>query len=283
MVTPAADGKGTAADLPASDGAPSAAGSTAAGNEVLRVEHISKRFGAVTALVDVNMTLKKGEVLALLGDNGAGKSTLLKILCGFQQPDTGRILLNGEEVTLKSVQQARTLGVDIVYQDLALIDELTVYHNMFLKREAVRWPLLNNRSMRKIARERLDDMGIGLKSVDAQVARLSGGQRQAIAVARAVYSDAKVLLLDEPLAAMGAKEAALILDLIRDLKRKGDVSIIVIAHNYGQVLEICDRVNLLQHGEITFDKPSAETSVQELNDIVIAEYRRALAERQRGA
>jgi ABC-type sugar transport system ATPase subunit len=154
---------------------------------------------------------------------------------------------------------------------------------MFLKREAVRWPLLNNRSMRKIARQRLDDMGIGLRSVDVQVARLSGGQRQAIAVARAVYSNAKVLLLDEPLAAMGAKEAALILDLIRDLKRRGDVSIIVIAHNYGQVLEICDRVNLLQHGEITFDKPSAETSVQELNDIVIAEYRRALEQRQRGA
>ncbi|HEX6930760.1 MAG TPA: ATP-binding cassette domain-containing protein [Streptosporangiaceae bacterium] len=278
MATPAPDGTGTAADTSASGVTP-----TAADNEVLRVEHISKRFGAVTALVDVNLTLKKGEVLALLGDNGAGKSTLLKILCGFQQPDTGRILLNGEEVTLKSVQHARTLGIDIVYQDLALIDELTVYHNMFLKRETVRWPLLNNRSMRKLARQRLDDMGIGLKSVDAQVARLSGGQRQAIAVARAVYSDAKVLLLDEPLAAMGAKEAALILDLIRDLKRKGDVSIIVIAHNYGQVLEICDRVNLLQHGEITFDKPGAETSVQELNDIVIAEYRRALAERQRGA
>jgi simple sugar transport system ATP-binding protein len=277
MATPAPDGTGTAADTPPSGGA------AAAGNEVLRVEHVTKRFGAVTALVDVNLTLKKGEVLALLGDNGAGKSTLLKILCGFQPPDTGRILLNGEEVTLKSVQQARALGIDIVYQDLALIDELTVYHNMFLKREAVRWPLLNNRSMRKLARQRLDDMGIGLKSVDAQVARLSGGQRQAIAVARAVYSDAKVLLLDEPLAAMGAKEAALILDLVRDLKRKGDVSIIVIAHNYGQVLEICDRVNLLQHGEITFDKPSAETSVQELNDIVIAEYRRALAERQRGA
>jgi ABC-type sugar transport system ATPase subunit len=277
MATPAPDGTGTAADTPP------VGGGAAAGNEVLRVEHVTKRFGAVTALVDVNLTLKKGEVLALLGDNGAGKSTLLKILCGFQPPDTGRILLNGEEVALKSVQQARALGIDIVYQDLALIDELTVYHNMFLKREAVRWPLLNNRSMRKLARQRLDDMGIGLKSVDAQVARLSGGQRQAIAVARAVYSDAKVLLLDEPLAAMGAKEAALILDLIRDLKRKGDVSIIVIAHNYGQVLEICDRVNLLQHGEITFDKPSAETSVQELNDIVIAEYRRALAERQRGA
>ena len=181
------------------------------------------------------------------------------------------------------MDQARALGIDVVYQDLALIDQLTVYHNMFLKREAVRWPLLNNRAMRKIARERLDDMGIGLKSVDLEVARLSGGQRQAIAVARAVYSNAKVLLLDEPLAAMGAKEAALILDLIRDLKRKGDVSVIVIAHNYGQVLEIADRVNLLQHGEITLDKLSKDTSVQELNDIVIAEYRRALEERQRGA
>jgi ABC-type sugar transport system ATPase subunit len=270
------DGAGSAPDAPAD-------GQAAPADEVLRVEHVSKRFGAVTALVDINLHLKRGEVLALLGDNGAGKSTLLKILCGFQAPDTGRILLDGEEVALKSVDQARALGIDIVYQDLALIDELTVYHNMFLKREAVRWPLLNNRSMRKIARQRLDEMGIGLRSVDVQVARLSGGQRQAIAVARAVYSNAKVLLLDEPLAAMGAKEAALILDLIRDLKRRGDVSIIVIAHNYGQVLEICDRVNLLQHGEITFDKPSAETSVQELNDIVIAEYRRALEQRQRGA
>jgi ABC-type sugar transport system ATPase subunit len=222
-------------------------------------------------------------VLALLGDNGAGKSTLLKILCGFQPPDTGRIILDGQEVAFKTVDQARAAGIDVVYQDLALIDELTVYHNMFLNREKVRWPLLNNRAMRKIARERLDEMGVGLKSVDVEVAKLSGGQRQAIAVARAVYSDAKVLLLDEPLAAMGAKEAALILDLIRDLKRRGDVAVIVIAHNYGQVLEIADRVNLLQHGEITFDKPAAETSVQELNDIVIEEYRRALEERQRSA
>ena len=252
-------------------------------DDVLRVEHISKRFGAVTALVDINLHLRKGEVLALLGDNGAGKSTLLKILCGFQPPDTGRIILNGEEVTLKSVDHARALGIDVVYQDLALIDELTVYHNMFLKREAVRWPLLNNRAMRRIARQRLDDMGIGLKSVDAEVARLSGGQRQAIAIARAIYSDAKVLLLDEPLAAMGAKEAALILDLIRNIKRQGEVSVIVIAHNYAQVLEIADRVNLLQHGEITFDKTAAETSVQELNDIVIAEYRQALEARHRTA
>jgi ABC-type sugar transport system ATPase subunit len=277
MSTPEPDGTGPVAEPD------SGAGPAVDAADVLRVEHVSKRFGAVTALVDVNLHLRQGEVLALLGDNGAGKSTLLKILCGFQPPDAGRIILDGQEVTFKTVDQARAAGIDVVYQDLALIDELTVYHNMFLKRERVRWPLLNNRAMRKIARERLDEMGIGLKSVDAEVAKLSGGQRQAIAVARAVYSNAKVLLLDEPLAAMGAKEAALILDLVRDLKHKGNVSIIVIAHNYGQVLEIADRVNLLQHGEITFDKPSAETSVQELNDIVIAEYRRALEERQRSA
>jgi simple sugar transport system ATP-binding protein len=254
-----------------------------AAEDVLRVEHISKRFGAVTALVDLSLHLAKGEVFGILGDNGAGKSTLLKILCGFQPPDSGKIILNGEEVTFKSVQDARAHGVDVVYQDLALIDQLSVYHNMFLNREKVRWPLLNNRAMRRQARQRLDDIGIGLKSVDAPVARLSGGQRQAIAVARSVYSSPKVLLLDEPLAAMGAKEAALIIDLVEDLKRRGEVSIIIVAHNYGQVLEICDRINLLQHGEITFDKPSKDTSVQELNDIVIEEYRRALEERQRTA
>jgi simple sugar transport system ATP-binding protein len=254
-----------------------------ADGDILRVEHIAKRFGAVTALVDLNLRLGRGEVLGLIGDNGAGKSTLLKILCGFQPPDSGRILLDGQEVHLRSVDHARSLGIDVVYQDLALIDQLSVYHNMFLNREQVRARLLSNRSMRRMARQRLDDMGVGLKSVDVPVARLSGGQRQAIAVARAVYSEAKILLLDEPLAAMGAKEAALILDLVRDLKRRGDVSMIIIAHNYGQVLEIADRVNLLQHGMITLDKPARDTSVQELNDIVIEEYRRALEERQRSA
>jgi len=260
-----------------------APGGPAPGGDALRVEHISKRFGPVTALKDINLRLGKGEVLALLGDNGAGKSTLLKILCGFQLPDTGRILLDGEEVALKSVDHARSLGIDAVYQDLALINELTVYHNMFLNRERVRWPLLNNRAMRKLAREHLDDMGVGIKSVDVEVAKLSGGQRQAIAVARSVYSDAKVLLLDEPLAAMGVKEGALILDLVTDLKQRGDVSVIIIAHNYGQVLEVADRINLLQDGEITLDKASKDTSVEELTEIVVAEYRAALRERHKAA
>ncbi len=249
--------------------------------DILRVEHISKRYGAVTALSDISMHLGRGEVLGLLGDNGAGKSTLLKILCGFQPPSTGRILLEGEEVVFKGVDHARSLGIDAVYQDLALINQLTVYHNMFLNREKVRWPLLSNRAMRKEAREHLDEMGIQIPSVNAEVAKLSGGQRQAIAVARSVYSNPKILLLDEPLAAMGVKEGAIILDLVRQLKEQGNVSIIIIAHNYGQVLEVCDRINLIQHGEITFDKRSADTSVQELTEMVVAEYRKALAERQR--
>jgi simple sugar transport system ATP-binding protein len=249
--------------------------------DALVAEHIAKRFGAVTALRDVNLHLGHGEVLGLLGDNGAGKSTLVKILCGFQPPDSGRILLNGQEVSFKSVDQARAAGIDAVYQDLALVNQLSVYHNMFLNREKTRAFLLSNRSMRRLAREYLDQMGVNIPSVDADVAALSGGQRQAIAVARSVFTNAKVLLLDEPLAAMGAKEAALILDQIRDLKEQGQVSIIMIAHNYGQALEICDRINLLQHGEITLDKPSKDTSVQELNDIVVEEYRRAVAERHR--
>ncbi len=260
-----------------------AAEGQAPGGDILLAEHISKQFGALTALTDVNLRLARGEVLGLIGDNGAGKSTLLKILCGFQRPDSGRILLEGEEIVLKSVDHARSVGIDAVYQDLALINELTVYHNMFLNRERVRWPLLSNRVMRKLAREHLDDMGVHIPSVDVEVAKLSGGQRQAIAVARSVYSHAKILLLDEPLAAMGVKEGALILDLVQDLKKRGDVSVIIIAHNYGQVLEVCDRVNLLQHGEITLDKYSKDTSVQELTELVVAEYRKALQERHRAA
>jgi simple sugar transport system ATP-binding protein len=250
--------------------------------DVLRAEHISKSFGAVTALTDVNIRLAPGEVLGLIGDNGAGKSTLLKILCGFQPPDTGRILLHGEEVTLKSVDNARSLGIDVVYQDLALVNELSIYHNMYLNREIRRGPLLNNRKMRRLAKEHLAEMGVRVQSVDVEVAKLSGGQRQGIAVARSVYSDAKILLLDEPLAAMGAKEGALILGLVKDLKARGDVSVIIIAHNYAQVLEVCDRVNLLQHGEITYDKASADTSLDELTEMVVQEYRAALQARQSG-
>jgi ABC-type sugar transport system ATPase subunit len=239
----------------------------------LEVEHVVKRFGALTALRDVSLRLEAGEVLGLIGDNGAGKSTLIKVICGYHRPDAGRLVVNGQEVVLHSVDHARSLGIDTVYQGLALINELSVYHNMFLNRELRIGPLLNNRAMRRLARAHLEDMGVNIPNVSAEVAKLSGGQRQAVAVARAVYSDAKILLLDEPLAAMGAKEGALILDLIRELKARGDVSVIIIAHNYAQVLDVCDRVNLLQHGAITFDKPTAEVTLDELTELVVAEYR----------
>jgi simple sugar transport system ATP-binding protein len=246
-------------------------------DEILRVEHVTKRFGPVVALRDISLTLRRGEVLGLLGDNGAGKSTLMKIICGFEKPDSGQMFLNGEPYEPHSVDHARSLGIDTVYQDLALIDQLAVYQNMFLRREQVHRPLpfLANRAMRKQAREALDEIGIRIPSLNAPVGRLSGGQRQAIAVARTVHSEADILLLDEPLAAMGAKEGALILDLIQRLKDERRASMIMVLHNYVHVLASCDRVNLIQDGTIALDKPTSETSVAELTEIVVNEYRRA--------
>ena len=245
--------------------------------EVLRAEDIVKRFGALTALAGVTLTLRRGEVLGLIGDNGAGKSTLIKIITGFHRPDEGRLFIEGKQVHLRSVSQARSRGIQTVFQDLALVNELSVFHNMFLNAELVHKPVpfLNNRKMKERTRKYLDDMGVRVSSIDTEVAQLSGGQRQAIAVARSVYSKAKILLLDEPLAAMGAKEGAMILDLVQRLKERREVSIILIAHNYAHVLEVCDRVNLLQHGRVAYDKAADQTSVQELTELVVAEYRKA--------
>jgi simple sugar transport system ATP-binding protein len=255
---------------------------TSAADDVLRVEHIGKSFGPTTALRDINLHLRKGEVLGLLGDNGAGKSTLIKILCGFQKQDTGEMWLKGEPFYPKSVDDARAHGIDTVFQDLALVNELTVYHNLFLRREKIHKPIpfLSNAMMRREARKALDQIGINIPRIDVPVARLSGGQRQAIAVARTISGDADIILLDEPLAAMGAKEGAMILDLIQRLKEAGQVSIIMILHNYVHVLTACDRVNLIQDGVIALDKPTAETSVEELTEIVVEEYRRARQEAQ---
>ncbi|HEY5770530.1 MAG TPA: ATP-binding cassette domain-containing protein [Terrimicrobium sp.] len=246
--------------------------------EVLRTEHISKSFGRVTALRNASIRLAKGEVLGLLGDNGAGKSTLLKILTGFHRPSSGKIFFQGKEIELKSVSHARSLGIEPVYQDLALISELNVYRNMFLQREIMHngfLGILDDRAMRERAIEQLNGMGVNIPNVDLEISKLSGGQRQAIAVARSVFADAKVLLLDEPTAAMGVKESAMILDLIRRLKERGEVSIILVAHNYAHIFDVCDRLNLLQNGEITFDRPTRETSVEELMNLVLHEIRSA--------
>jgi simple sugar transport system ATP-binding protein len=244
--------------------------------EALRAESIVKRFGAITALDGVSLTLRQGEILGILGDNGAGKSTLMKILTGYESPSSGTLYVQGREVALHSVDHARALGIECVYQDLALANSLSVYHNMFLNREIV-YPgpirLLNNRAMRRRAEELLEGMGVRIPSVDLPVERLSGGQRQAIAVARAVNSAASILLLDEPLAAMGAREAGLIIDLLLRLKGEGKLSMAMIMHNYAQTLDIADRIVLVQHGRITYERDAAATSVEELMEIVRSEYR----------
>ena len=244
--------------------------------EAIRAENVVKTFGTITALAGVSLAVNWGETLGILGDNGAGKSTLIKILTGYHQPDSGHIFVDGRPVQLASVDDARALGIECVYQDLALVNGLSIYHNMFLNRELLHGGplrLLNHREMRRRAAEALAEIGVDIPSVEVEAGALSGGQRQAIAVARAVYSKARILLLDEPLAAMGAREARLIIELIERLRPRGDIAIVMIAHNYAQTLEICDRVLLMQHGEITFESEAAATSAEELLEIVRREYR----------
>jgi len=239
---------------------------------ILEMRHISKSFGAVTALVDASIKLHQGEVLALVGDNGAGKSTLIKILSGFHQPEGGAILLDGKEVRFASPREARASGIETVYQDLALIGDLSIFHNMFLGREyhkrILGLNLLDNAKMRDLAVKYLKTMEISIPSVNSTVDLLSGGQRQCVAVARSIYSSPTILVLDEPLAALGVREGGQVLGLIQSLRRQRRVSIILIVHNYNQVFEVCDRINFLHSGKIVLDASTTETSEEELIRIV---------------
>jgi ABC-type sugar transport system ATPase subunit len=247
----------------------------------LSVENVSKHFGSLVALRDVTLRVGVGEVVGLIGDNGAGKSTLIKVITGFHPPDSGRISLDGEEVQFRSVSEARRLGIETVFQDLGLVPELSIAHNMFLNREPTRWMpyrRLDTPRMQRLTREYMEDLGVKVPDVRAEVALLSGGQRQAVAIARAIYSSSpRVLLLDEPLAAMGAKEGTIILNLINRIRSERKISIILIAHNYSHVWEVCDRVNLLQHGHIALDRSTDEITVQDLTEIIASEYRTGLA------
>jgi ABC-type sugar transport system ATPase subunit len=247
----------------------------------LEVRGVTKRFGALVVLRGVDLVLREGEVLGLVGDNGAGKSTLVKILSGFHQQDEGEVIVGGEEVRFRSVGDARSHGIETVYQDLALIPQLPVFLNLFLGHEETRMgPLrfLDKRAMRRHSRQYLDDIRVNVPNVDADAEQLSGGQRQAIAVARSVRAATKILLLDEPLAAMGARESRLIINLVKDLASSGRISIIVIDHNYAHLFELCDRINVMQGGRITVDQPVHETSLEQLTELMVSSYRRQLDE-----
>jgi simple sugar transport system ATP-binding protein len=272
---------------PSDAGAPSGQDDTRlAPPAVLSAAHISKRYGPVLALRDVDLHLRDREILGLIGDNGAGKSTLLKVLSGFHEPSTGSVLLDGRPVTFRSVGAARAVGIEIVYQDLALVDGLSIAQNLFLGREHFFGPLrtLAHRRMRHEARAFLARLGItNLPEMTEDVRNLSGGQRQAVALARALYSRPRILLLDEPTAAMGPRETAHFLQLVRRLREEQGVSILFVNHNYAQLLEVADRVALLRNGRILFDKEVRSTSLEEITEIVISEVRKELAVHYGGA
>jgi len=216
---------------------------------VIELKSVKKSFGPVEVLKDVNFSVRAGEVTALVGDNGAGKSTLIKGLAGIQPYDAGTILFEGKPVELHSPRQSADLGIDVVYQDLALCDNLDIVHNMFLGREAAHTGVLDEGHMESEAANTLTSLSVKtVKSVRQKVARLSGGQRQTVAIARAVLWNNKVVILDEPTAALGVKESGQVLKMILNLREKG-LSVILISHNMPQVFEIADRIHIQRLGK----------------------------------
>jgi ABC-type sugar transport system ATPase subunit len=235
-------------------------GRAASTGPVLEARGIAKHFGGVTALAGIDVALHRSEIVALVGDNGAGKSTLVKILSGVLLPDEGEILVDGRAARIDSPQRAMHLGISTVFQDLALVNERDVAHNMFLGREPCRFGFFVDRPrMRREARQTISALRVGLPSVRTRVGKLSGGQRQAIAVARAWQQGGLITLLDEPTAALGVREAAKVMDLMVTLRAEGH-ALLLISHNLESVFELADRIVVLRHGRKIADLPAAETS-----------------------
>jgi ABC-type sugar transport system ATPase subunit len=226
---------------------------------IVEMVNIQKSFGAVQALRSVALTLNHGEVLGLVGDNAAGKSTLMKVLSGAYIPDAGNILINSQKVHITNPEDSRRMGIEMVYQDYALVNNLDVSANVFLGREIVKWKLgpigmMDKKSMEKQAQSLLDRLRIEIDSVRLKVVNLSGGQRQAVAIGRATAFDAKVIIMDEPTAALSVAAIGKVLDLIRELKSLGS-SIIMISHRLEDIYEVSDRVIVLRHGRKVADCP----------------------------
>ncbi|MCS6848367.1 MAG: ATP-binding cassette domain-containing protein [Anaerolineae bacterium] len=245
-----------------------AASSSEAGQTpLIEARGICKYFGAVTALEDVHLKLYRGEVLGVVGDNGAGKSTLMKILAGLYPPSAGQLFVDGQPVHFSSPRDARDRGIEMVYQDLALAGNMRIDENIFLGRERVRrvgpFKLVDNAESMRRAKAHLEKLKIEVKSVRQRVEELSGGQRQAVAIARATAFDAKVVIMDEPTAALAIKEVRKVLDLIKDLRNHG-IGVILISHRMDDIFYVCDRVMALFHGRNFAEAPLAETSRNEV-------------------
>jgi ABC-type sugar transport system ATPase subunit len=246
---------------------------------LLEAREIQKRFGHVVALRDAGFELRHGEVHALIGDNGAGKSTLIKIISGVLAPDAGELRLQGEPVEIAGPREARALGIETVYQDLALADHLDAAANLFLGREALRraplsWlGFLDNAAMRRRASEELRRLKIRIPSVTQRVLSLSGGQRQAIAVARAVAWGTRIVIMDEPTAALGVRESAMVIELIGGLRSHG-VAVIMVSHNLPEVFAVADRITVMRLGRtiatLTREATSLEAVVAMMTGAAVA-------------
>ncbi|HEY1824330.1 MAG TPA: ATP-binding cassette domain-containing protein [Acidimicrobiales bacterium] len=236
---------------------------------LLEARNVTKVYGNVNALAGVNFTLSGGEIVGLVGDNGAGKSTLVKTLCGAHSPSSGQILIDGAEVVFTSPKESREQGIEVVYQDLALANELSVTENIFLGREIRRGGFLgrlmtmDRKAMHDSARETLESLAIEIKDVETRCGMMSGGQRQAVAVARAIMWGSRILLLDEPTAALAVAESDKIAGLVSGVKEKG-VGVILVSHNLPQVYELCDRVVVLLRGRVVTELHRGQYSIEDL-------------------
>jgi ABC-type sugar transport system ATPase subunit len=235
---------------------------------LLELRHVGKNFGAVRALNDINLTIPAGKVTALVGDNGAGKSTLIKTISGIWQPDGGEILWQGRPVSLHSPKAATELGIATVYQDLALCDNLDIVQNMFLGREELKYAQLDEIRMELEAKQTLADLSVvTVRSIRQPVGSLSGGQRQAVAVARAVMQQAQLVIMDEPTAALGVTQTQVVLDLIKRLSSRG-IAVLVISHNLTDVLEAADRIAVLYLGTMAAVLPVEEVDTASVVELM---------------
>ena len=234
---------------------------------VLEAKNISKYFGTITALENVNLTVSPGECLGVVGDNGAGKSTLMKVLSGLYKPSAGSLFFNGTKEMLESPRDSQNLGLEMVYQDLALAGNLPIGENIFLGREPTKnlgfLKLLDFKKIKELSEAHLDKLQIHVKSSNQKVEELSGGQRQAIAIARATAFNSKIVIMDEPTAALAIKEVSKVLDLINNLKKMG-VSVIIISHRMDDIFAVCDRVMALFQGTNFAESQLSKTTRDEV-------------------